>query len=326
MTEEINYRHAIARALADEMAADPAVILIGEDIGAAGGAFKSTPGLFERFGPARVRDTPISEQAIVGAAAGAAMRGLRPVAEIMFADFAGVCFDQIANQVAKYRYMTGGQVTLPVTIRMANGAGAGFGAQHSQATENWFLGIPGLKIAVPGTVPDLYGLLRSAIRDDNPVLVFEHKNLFAVKGTIPSGDGLVPLGKADVARHGTDVTIVATQQMRWRALEAAGQLAAEGIEAAVIDPRTLVPFDDDAVAESLQTTSRLTVVQEAPAGSGWGAALIARMTQQHFFLFDAPPLLIGGDNTPIPYAATLEAAWLPTAERITSEVRKQVHS
>ena len=270
-----------------------------------------------------MRDTPISEQAIVGAAMGAAMRGLRPVAEIMFADFAGVCFDQIVNQLAKYRYMTGGQVTVPVTIRMCNGAGAGFAAQHSQAAENWFLNIPGLKIAVPGTVADLYGLLRSAIRDDNPVLVFEHKNLFAVKGE-PSRRRCHS-GVADVARRGDDVTIVATQQMRWRALEAADQLAAEGIHATVIDPRTLVPFDDETVVASLQTTSRLAVVQEAPAGGSWGASLIARMTQHHFSLFDAPPLLICADDTPIPYAAALEAAWLPSVDRIVTEIRKQAH-
>ncbi|GLZ06137.1 TPP-dependent acetoin dehydrogenase complex, E1 protein subunit beta [Actinomadura sp. NBRC 104412] len=326
MSEQINYRQTIARALADALAADPDVILIGEDVAAAGGAFKSTVGLLDRFGPERVRDTPISEQAIVGAAIGAAMCGLRPVAEIMFADFAGVCFDQIANQLAKYRYMTGGQVRLPVTIRMAGGAGSGFAAQHSQAAENWFLNIPGLKIAVPGTVPDLYGLTRAAIQDDNPVLIFEHKNLFAVKGTIPPDAEPIPLGRADVVRHGGDVTIVATQQMRWRALEAAGRLATEGIEATVIDPRTLVPFDDDTVVESLTTTSRLTVVQEAPAGGSWGASLIARMTQHHFFLFDAPPLLLCADDTPVPYAANLEEAWMPSVEEIVSEVRKQVQS
>jgi acetoin:2,6-dichlorophenolindophenol oxidoreductase subunit beta len=324
VSEELNYRHAIARALADEMAADDRVILIGEDVGAAGGAFKSTAGLFERFGPTRVRDTPISEQAIVGAATGAAIMGLRPVAEIMFADFAGVCFDQIANQLAKYRYMTGGQVSVPVTIRMTNGAGAGFGAQHSQPTENWFLNIPGLKIAVPGTVPDLYGLLRSAIRDPDPVLVFEHKALFAVRGTIPAGDSLVPLGVADVAREGGDVTIVATQQMRHRALEAATELAREGIEAAVIDPRTLVPFDDATVVASLETTSRLAVVQEASADGSWGASLISRMLTGHFELFDAPPVLIAAEPTPVPYAGNLEAAWLPSADRIVAEVRKQV--
>jgi acetoin:2,6-dichlorophenolindophenol oxidoreductase subunit beta len=324
MSEKMNYRHAIARALADEMAADDLVVFIGEDVGAAGGAFKSTPGLYERFGPERVRDTPISEQAIVGAATGAAIMGLRPVAEIMFADFAGVCFDQIANQLAKYRYMTGGQVSVPVTIRMANGAGTGFGAQHSQGAENWFLNIPGLKIAVPGTVSDLYGLLRSAIRDPDPVLVFEHKALFAIQGTIPDDDALVPLGTADVVREGGDVTIVAAQQMRHRAVEAAGRLAGEGIEATVIDPRTLVPFDDETVAESLRVTSRLAVVQEAPADGSWGASLISRMTTGNFELLDAPPLLIAAEATPVPYAGNLEAAWLPSVERITAEVRKQV--
>jgi pyruvate dehydrogenase E1 component beta subunit len=324
MSEKLNYRHAIARALADEMEDDDRVILIGEDIGAAGGAFKSTAGLYERFGPDRARDTPISEQAIVGAATGAAIMGLRPVAEVMFADFAGVCFDQIANQLAKYRYMTGGQVSVPVTVRMTNGAGAGFAAQHSQATENWFLNIPGLKIVVPGTVADLYGLLRSAIRDPDPVLVFEHKALFAIQGTIPDEDALVPLGTADVVREGSDVTIVATQQMRHLAVEAAGQLAAEGIEASVIDPRTLVPFDDATVASSLGVTSRLAVVQEAPADGSWGASLISRMLTGNFELFDAPPLLIAAEPTPVPYAGNLEAAWLPSVDRITAEVRKQV--
>lgn len=323
MSDELNYRQAIARALADEMVADERVIFLGEDVGRAGGAFKSTDGLFDRFGPVRVRDTPISEQAIIGAAIGAAACGLRPVAEIMFADFAGVCFDQIANQLAKYRYMTGGQVTLPVTVRMANGAGSGFAAQHSQPAENWFLNIPGLKIVVPGTVPDLYGLMRTAIRDDSPVLFFEHKSLFAVKGTIPDGGELVPMGVADVVRTGPDVTIVATQQMRHRAVEAAGLLAADGIEATVIDPRTLVPFDDQTVVASLQQTSRLAVIQEAPPPGSWGSSLIARIASQHFELLDAPPLLIAADETPIPYAGNLEEAWLPGVERIVAEISKQ---
>jgi pyruvate dehydrogenase E1 component beta subunit len=326
MTVELNYRQAISRALADELEADPTVVLIGEDVGAAGGAFKSTAGLFEQFGPMRVRDTPISEQAIVGAALGAALMGMRPVAEIMFADFAGVCFDQIANQLAKYRYMTGGQARVPVTVRMANGAGAGFAAQHSQPVENWFLNIPGLKIAVPATPADLYGLLRSAIRDDNPVLVFEHKNLFAVKGKLGEGDGVVPLGVADVVRSGRDVTIVATQQMRYRALEAAERLHDGGIEAEVIDPRTLVPFDDATVTMSLERTSRLVVVQEAPVDGSWGASLIARMVTQNWSLFDAPPALVAADATPIPFAAALEAQWLPTVERIVRTVEETVAS
>jgi acetoin:2,6-dichlorophenolindophenol oxidoreductase subunit beta len=323
MSTQLNYRQVISAAIADAMAEDPTVILLGEDVAAAGGAFKATPGLLDRFGPDRVLDTPISEQAIVGAALGAAITGMRPVAEIMFADFAGVCFDQIANQVAKYRYMTGGQVTVPMTIRMANGAGAGFGAQHSQAAENWFLNVPGLKIAVPGTVEDLYGLLRSAIRSDDPVLVFEHKNLFSLKGNLPVGDaGIVPLGEAAVIRVGADVTIVAAQQMRHRSMEAAAILASEGIEATVIDPRTLVPFDDAAVEASLRTTARLAVVQESPPGGSWGASLVSRMVSQHFELFDAPPLLISADETPIPYAAAMEAAWLPSVDRIVSNVRQ----
>ncbi len=322
MTGEVNYRQAIALALGDELEADPRVVLIGEDVGAAGGAFKSTAGLFERFGPSRVRDTPISEQAIVGAALGAAIMGLRPVAEIMFADFAGVCFDQIANQLAKYRYMTGGQVRVPVTVRMANGAGAGFAAQHSQPAENWFLNIPGLKIAVPATPADLYGLLRSAIREDNPVLVFEHKNLFGVKGSLPDGDGFVPLGLADVVRSGRDVTIVATQQMRYRALDAAERLQERGVEVEVIDPRTLVPFDDRTVIESLGRTSRLVVVQEAPVDGSWGASLIARIVTQNFSLLDAPPALVAADSTPVPYASNLEALWLPSVDRIVEAVEQ----
>ena len=324
MSAEVNYRQVISRAIADAMEEDPTVVLFGEDVAAAGGAFKTTPGLLERFGPDRVMDTPISEQAIVGAALGAAITGLRPIAEIMFADFAGVCFDQIANQVAKYRYMTDGQVTVPLTIRMANGAGAGFAAQHSQSSENWFLNIPGIKLAVPGTVEDLYGLLRTAIREDNPVIVFEHKNLFSLKGRVPEGaDAFVPLGSASIVRQGRDVTIVAAQQMRHRAVEAAGILAAEGIEATVIDPRTLVPFDDATVVASLAETSRLTVVQEAPPGGSWGASLVARMVTEHFELMDAPPVLISADDTPVPYAAGMEEAWLPSVDRIVHEVRLQ---
>ena len=323
---QMNYRKVIARALADELETDPTVVFLGEDVGVAGGAFKATEGLKARFGD-RVRDTPISEQAIVGTAVGAALMGLRPVAEIMFADFAGVCFDQIVNTLAKYRYTSGGQATVPVTIRMSNGAGAGFGPQHSQAAENWFLNIPGIKIVVPGTVEDLYGLLRSAIRDPDPVLFFEHKNLFPIKGSVPEQPDdayLVPLGVADVVRTGTDVTIVATQQMRHRAVEAADTLAAAGTSVEVIDPRTLVPFDLDAVTRSLSKTSRLLVVQEGPPDGGWGASLISTIASKSFELLDAAPVLLASDATPVPYSTPMEDAWLPDAARIVAAVEQLV--
>jgi pyruvate/2-oxoglutarate/acetoin dehydrogenase E1 component len=321
-TITITYRDAIVRALRDAMAEDDDVFVLGEDVAHAGGAFKLTDGLLERFGEQRVLDTPISEQAIVGAAIGAAVMGLRPVAEIMFADFTGVCFDQIANELAKYRYMTGGQVTVPVTIRCGNGAGAGFAAQHSQPCENWFLNIPGLKIAVPGTAADAYGLLRSAIRDPNPVLVFEHKNLFGHKEDLTADLAPVPLGQADVVRLGEHATLVATQMMRRRALEAAELLEAEDISLEVIDPRTLVPLDLELLSDSIKRTNHLLVVQEASHFGSWGATLVSELMQSCFESLDAPPMVIGGDETPIPYANVLEQTWLPAVERIADGVRR----
>jgi acetoin:2,6-dichlorophenolindophenol oxidoreductase subunit beta len=319
---EVTYKQAITRAMGDALAADDDVFLLGEDVGAAGGAFKTTEGLFERFGPRRVLDTPISEQAIVGCAIGAAVQGLRPLAEIMFADFAGVCFDQIAVELAKYRYMTNGQVSLPVTIRMANGAGAGFGAQHSQAAENWFLNVPGLKIVVPGTPADAYGLLRAAVEDPDPVLYFEHKGMFNLKGELPDDPTPVALGEAEIVRPGEHVTVVATQLMRHRALEAAALLAADGVEVELIDPRTLVPLDLETIGASIDRTNLLVVVQEAPPGGSWGASLISALMQDRFEMLDAPPLLIGTDEIPVPYAGSLEAAYLPTAERIADGIRR----
>jgi pyruvate/2-oxoglutarate/acetoin dehydrogenase E1 component len=321
---ETTYKLAINRAIGDALAADEDVFFFGEDVGAAGGAFKTTEGLQERFGEQRVLDTPISEQAIVGTAIGAAMRGLRPLAELMFADFAGVAFDQLANQLAKYRYMSGGQVTLPVTVRLANGASGGFGAQHSQAAENWLLNVPGLKIAVPATPADAYGLLRAAVDDDNPVLFFEHKGLFNLKGELGEEPPTMELGRADVVRSGDDVTLVATQLMRHRALEAAEELARDDISVEVIDPRTLVPMDVETVGESVDRTNRLVVVQEAPVGGSWGATLIARLIETRLEMFDAPPLLVAADETPVPYSGPLEQAWMPATERIVARVRENL--
>jgi acetoin:2,6-dichlorophenolindophenol oxidoreductase subunit beta len=318
----VTYKEAIRLAIADALEADDKVFMLGEDIAAAGGAFKTTEGLMERFGENRVLDTPISEQAIIGTAIGAAIRGLRPIAELMFADFAGVCFDQIANQLAKYRYMTGGQVTVPVTVRLANGAGAGFGAQHSQTVENWFINVPGLKIAVPGSPADAYSLLRASVEDDDPVLYFEHKAMLNQKGELPRQSGPFQLGQASVVREGSDVTVVATQLVRVRAEEAAAALVADGISVELIDPRTLVPLDMETIRASLERTSRLVVVQESPAGGSWGATLVARLIEESFDAFDAPPVLISGDDTPVPYAGPMEQAWIPSAERIETTIRQ----
>jgi pyruvate dehydrogenase E1 component beta subunit len=318
---ELTFREGVTRALAEELERDERVLVLGEDVGAAGGVFQATAGLFDRFGPRRVRDTPISEQAIVGCALGASVTGLRPVAEIMFADFAGVCFDQIANQLAKYRYMTGGQTSVPVTIRMANGGGVGFAAQHSQAVENWFLNVPGLKICVPGTPADAYGLLKAAIRDDNPVLVFEHKRLYPERGPVPEGDGVVELGRAAIVRTGSDVTVVATQLMRHRALAAAEVLAEDGIDIEIVDPRTLVPLDLETIVGSVTKTGRLVCVQECPPGGSWGATVVASVVEQAWESLDVPPRLVSGDESPIPYAGSLEEEWLPSVDRIVGELR-----
>ena len=318
---ETTYKEAIREAMADSLAADERVFLLGEDIAAAGGAFKTTEGLMERFGENRVLDTPISEQAIIGTAIGASLKGLRPVAELMFADFAGVCFDQIANQLAKYRYMTGGQVTLPVTIRLSSGAGAGFASQHSQAVENWFLGFPGLKIVVPGTVEDAYALFRAAVDDDDPVLYFEHKAMYNLKGRLPDSPEPTEIGKAAVVRTGSDVTVVATQLMRQRAEVAADTLADEGIGVELIDPRSLLPLDVDTIRASVDKTHHLVVVQESPPTGGWGSAVIADVVRHRFESLDAAPLLLGSIDSPIPYAGRLEDAWLTGSDRIVTEVR-----
>jgi len=267
---ELTYREAVGRAIAQEMERDPSVYFIGEDVAAAGGVFKTTEGLFERFGPRRVRDTPISEQAIIGAIMGAAMNGLRPVAELMFSDFFAVCWDLIANQIAKTRYMTNGQVALPLVIRTANGGGVRFGAQHSQSVEGWAMAIPGLKVVVPSNPADMIGLFAAAVRDPDPVIVVEPKVLYATKGDVPEGEVVDRLGSARVVREGSDVTIAALGAMVPRSAEAAESLAGDGIDAEVIDVRSLVPLDATTILESVGKTGRFVTVEESPRLCGWG--------------------------------------------------------
>ncbi|MEU4464744.1 alpha-ketoacid dehydrogenase subunit beta [Streptomyces sp. NPDC024017] len=322
MADVITYRDAVAEGLAREMRRDTSVVCLGEDIGAAGGVFKTTTGLREEFGPERVWDTPISEQAIVGAAMGAAMTGMRPVAEIMFSDFLACCWDYLANEIPKVRYMTGGQVTVPLVVRTANGGGLGFGAQHSQATENWALTVPGLKIAAPATPADVIGLLAAAIRSDDPVVFFEHKGLFATKGPPPPADHVVELGRAAVVREGTDVTLVALASMVPLALTAADVLAGEGIEAEVIDLRCLIPLDAAAVLASLRRTSRLVTVEENPYQGGWGGTVVSVVADEGFGLLDAPVRRVAGECVPLPFADALEAQVIPTVDKVVTEVRR----
>jgi pyruvate dehydrogenase E1 component beta subunit len=317
----ITYREAVAEGIARELRRDPTVVCLGEDIGAAGGVFKTTSGLFGEFGKGRIWDTPISEQAILGAAMGAAMTGMRPVAEIMFSDFFACCWDYLANEIPKMRYMTGGQVTVPLVVRTANGGGLGFGAQHSQAVENWTLTIPGLKIAAPSNPADVIGMMAAAIRSDDPVVFFEHKGLFASKGpTAPDGH-VVELGRAAVAREGTDVTLVGLAATVPMALTAADQLAGEGISAEVIDLRCLVPLDMAAVLASLRRTSRLVIVEENPFQGGWGGTVASIVADEGFELLDAPVRRVAGANVPLPFADVLEQQVIPTVDAVTAAVR-----
>ena len=322
---ELTYRAAVAAGIAQEMERDPLVVLIGEDVGAAGGVFKLTEGLLDRFGPERVRDTPISEQAIVGAAMGAAMTGLRPIAELMFSDFFAVAWDMVANQIAKTRYMTDGQVSLPLVLRTANGAGLRFGAQHSQSIENWAMAIPGLKVVAPSTPADMKGLMAAAIRDPDPVIVCEHKALLATKGEVPDGEHVEPLGRAKVVREGADCTLVALAVMVPRALEAADRLQTDhGISAEVIDLRTLVPLDVTTILESLEQTGRLFTVEENPRLCGWGAEIVSLAADEGFWNLDAPLVRITTPHIPLASAAVLEDAALPSVERIVDIVRTRL--
>jgi pyruvate/2-oxoglutarate/acetoin dehydrogenase E1 component len=317
---ELSYRDSVSYGIAQEMRRDPSLVMLGEDIAAAGGVFKTTVGLLDEFGPERVRDTPISEQAIVGAAMGAAMTGVPVIAELMFSDFLAVCFDIIANQIAKSRYMTGGQMTVPLVIRTANGGGSRFGAQHSQSVENWCMMIPGLKVVAPSNPRDVVGLLAASVRDPNPVVFLEHKSLMATKADIPDGELVDELGKATVVREGSDCTIVALALMVPRALQAAERLADEGISAEVIDVRSLVPLDTRTILSSVAKTNRLFTVEENPRLCGWGAEIASLVGHEAFWDLDGPIVRITTPHIPLPAAETLEDMAIPSVDRIYKEV------
>ena len=318
---ELTYREAVSRAIAQEMERDETVYFIGEDVAAAGGVFKTTEGLLERFGPRRVRDTPISEQAIVGAVMGGAMNGLRPIAEIMFSDFFAVCWDMIANQIAKTRYMTNGQVALPLVIRTANGGGVRFGAQHSQSVEAWAMAIPGLKVVVPSNPTDMIGLFAAAVRDPDPVIVVEPKALYAMKADVPDGEIVDRLGAATVLREGSDVTICALGSMVHRAMDAAERLAADGIGAEIIDVRSLVPLDTQSILASTSKTGRFVTVEESPRLCGWGAEVASIVAEEVFYDLDGPVLRITTPHIPLPSTDALEDLAIPSPDVVVERVK-----
>jgi pyruvate/2-oxoglutarate/acetoin dehydrogenase E1 component len=315
-TRVLSLREAIREALAEEMARDPSVFLMGEDIGRAGGVFMVTADLQQEFGPARVMDTPISEPGIAGLGVGAAMTGMRPVIEIMFSDFLTLALEQIANQAAKMHYMTGGQATVPLVVRTTVGAGRGAAAQHSQSMQAWVAHVPGLKVVMPSTPYDAKGLLKASIRDNNPVVFLEHKMSYDVKGPVPIDDYTLPLGKADVKREGQDVTLVATSGMVRVALDAADKLEHEGISAEVVDPRCLRPLDKDTILASVEKTSRAIVIDEGCLGYGITAEIASLIADEAFFYLDAPVKRLGALDVPVPMAPSLEMATIPNVEQV----------
>jgi pyruvate/2-oxoglutarate/acetoin dehydrogenase E1 component len=317
----VAFRTAIRDALDEELAADERVILFGEDVAVAGGVFATTTGLYDKYGPERVFDTPISELALAGAAFGSAVTGLRPVIEIMFGDFLTLAMDSLVNQATKYWFLTQEQVSVPLVIRSVVGAGGQFGAIHSQMPASWFMGVPGLKIVCPSTPADAKALLKSAIRDDNPVLFFEHKRLYGLEGEVNGAD--VPLGQAAVVRQGTDITLVTAMKSVHDGLAAAEALEQDGVSVEVIDLRTLRPFDIETVLTSVRKTSRIVVVEEGPLTGGWAGEVLASVTEQALgYLDDA--WRIATPNTPIPYSPPLEDAFLPGPDRIATEIRQHL--
>ncbi len=318
--KKMTYAEAIRDGMRVEMQRDANVYIAGEDVGKFGGCFGVTAGLFDEF-PGRVLDTPISETAIVGHAVGAAAAGLRPVVEIMFIDFMGVCMDELFNQAAKMRYMFGGKAKVPMVVRTPCGGGMTASAQHSQCIEAWFTHIPGIKTIMPSTPADAKGLMAAAIRDDNPVMYIEHKQLLAMSGEVPEGEYVIPLGKADIKRAGSDVTIVAWSWMLHKALAAADQLAKEGISAEVVDLRTLVPLDKECILQSVAKTNRLVVVNEAVRTSGFAGEIAAIVVEEGFDLLDAPIVRVTALDIPVPFNAKLEAVYLPNETKIIAAVK-----
>lgn len=323
-TRELFYAEALREALQLEMQRDARVLVLGEDIAEHGGAFQVTAGLLAEFGPDRIRQTPISEIGIVGAGVGAALTGLRPVVELMYIDFSGLAIDQIVNQAAQNRFMFGGQARVPLVVRTQGGSGRGNAAQHSKSLEAWFTHVAGLKVVMPATPADAKGLLTAAIRDDDPVMFIEHKLLYRTKGPVPEGEHVVPLGKADVKREGRDLTIVTWSREVLFALEAAAKLANEGVDAEVVDLRSLVPLDKEAILASVRKTRRLLVVHEAIKRGGYGGEIAALVAEEAFDDLDAPPRRLAGIETPIPYAPHLERGVVPQVEDIVRVAKELV--
>lgn len=321
---EIEYREAIREAIIEEMNSDPKVFLIGEDIGKYGGAFRAYKGLLDMYGPERVINTPICEATIIGSGIGAAVTGFRPVAELMFIDFTGLAMDQIVNQAAKIRFMTGDNLRCPLVIRTQGGAGRGVAAQHSQSLEAWFYHVPGLKVVMPSTAYDVKGLLKTSIRDDNVVVFIEHKMIYLNKGPVPEEEYTIPFGVADIKKEGKDVTIFAYSNMVFKALEAAKELEQEGISCEVFDPRTLVPLDMEALLKSVKKTSRLVVVTEACERGSVASDISAKVSSRAFDFLDAPVKIVAGLNTPIPYNSILEQASIPHKADIIKAVKEML--
>jgi acetoin:2,6-dichlorophenolindophenol oxidoreductase subunit beta len=321
---ELSYREAVRDAMSTAMRRDDDVFIMGEDIAEMGGSMGVTQGMLEEFGPERVRNTPISEMAIVGAGIGAAIAGMRPIVEIMYQDFTTLAMEQIVSQAAKHRYMSGGQIKVPITIRTQGGAGWSPGAQHAQQLEAWFVHVPGLKVVFPSTPEDVRGLLWSSIYEDNPIVFFEHRTLYGIKGEVPDKIEPIEIGKARIHREGEDVTVVATGRLVHESLKAAEQAAEEGISVEVFDPRTLQPLDEDALIASVKKTNRAVVAHEAVTRMGWGAEVAAVVQEKAFDYLDAPIARVGAKFTPIPFAPIMEEWVVPHAKDVLAAIRKTV--